>query len=392
MRTTESFGRGSSTPSRGRRRLGGICLALVLGGSGALPAVAGAADDPLAGGVGAAGLHAAGVTGLGVTVAVVGGPAAPAPEVLRAAAGHGRLLAAFDAVTGSALEPVARPAAGSGAPPPAAVLAAMLSSRRDPAGRFEGVAPDADLVLVRALGADGAGRAQDLARGIDWVVANRDRFGIRVLALPVAPPPGPRPGEEAVSEAALEAWRAGLVVVAAAGDGGPAPMTIAAPGEVPELITVGAAIRGPAGVLVAPYSAAGPIAAGFLKPELVAPVGTGEAAGTPTAAAVVAGVAALILQQEPWLTPDEVKRRLLASARPIGASGDGSDLLLRQGAGLVDAAAAAGFAPAPGSAPPSALRGITWSDLEARGPTGSDPMIHGLSWPGPAARGLTWSD
>ena len=87
-------------------------------------------------------------------------------------------------------------------------------------------------------------------------------------------------------------------------------MTVAFPGDLPQVLTVGAALEGSEGVGLAAGSASGPTVDGRLKPELVAP-----AADTAAAAAIVGGVAALLLEAEPWLTPDEVKLRLLAGAR-----------------------------------------------------------------------------
>jgi serine protease AprX len=57
--------------------------------------------------------------------------------------------------------------------------------------------------------------------------------------------------------------------------------------------------------------------------------------GTSQAAAVVAGVAALLIDQRPWLHPDALKALLTSTARPLGAPSEA------QGAGLVDAEAAA---------------------------------------------------
>jgi hypothetical protein len=60
--------------------------------------------------------------------------------------------------------------------------------------------------------------------------------------------------------------------------------------------------------------------------------------GTSQSAAVVSGVVALMLQQNPWLTPDEVKGRLMASARPaLDSDGELAYSIFQQGAGLVNA-------------------------------------------------------
>jgi hypothetical protein len=63
--------------------------------------------------------------------------------------------------------------------------------------------------------------------------------------------------------------------------------------------------------------------------------------GTSQSAAVVSGVAALVLAKEPWLTPDQVKCRIIASGKPaVDAGGKLAYSVLQQGTGMVDAARA----------------------------------------------------
>ncbi len=76
----------------------------------------------------------------------------------------------------------------------------------------------------------------------------------------------------------MAAWRAGIVVVAAAGDEGPAAVTIDMPGNVPYVITTGALTDNytPYDLSddrLAPFSSTRPTFEGFVKPELVAPGG-----------------------------------------------------------------------------------------------------------------------
>src|SRR5690606_14785450 len=160
-------------------------------------------------------------------------------------------------------------------------------------------------------------------------------------------------------------------VVTAAGNDGPDPMTIDVPGNVPYVITVGALTDNytpydGSDDRLASFSSAGPTFEGFVKPGLVAPGGHMAASmssssflanidpgsmnvaqqlfvmsGTSQAAAVTSGVVALLLQQEPGLTPDEVKCRLMASTRPaVNNRGKLAYSVFQQGAGLINAVSA----------------------------------------------------
>jgi serine protease AprX len=127
----------------------------------------------------------------------------------------------------------------------------------------------------------------------------------------------------------MAAWASGVVVVAAAGNSGPAPMTIGAPGNTPYIITVGAVTDNYKPMQVAQYtlasfSSAGPTYEGFVKPDVVGMGGHVAAyspsngllatefpqwynstaddftmSGTSQATAVVTGVVALMLQVDP---------------------------------------------------------------------------------------------
>ncbi len=145
-------------------------------------------------------------------------------------------------------------------------------------------------------------------------------------------------------------WFNGIVVVAAAGNEGPGAIDVA-PANDPFLITVGATDEkqtfDPADDVVAPYSAYGLTMDGHLKPDLVAPgqdivsllsdqsswgyehperlAINGEyfrLSGTSMSTPMVAGAVALLLQDEPELTPDQVKYRLTHTGPTIQGSGD----------------------------------------------------------------------
>src|SRR5690606_37768523 len=118
---------------------------------------------------------------------------------------------------------------------------------------------------------------------------------------------------------------------------------------------------------LASFSSTGPTFQGFVKPEIVAPGGHIAASmssssylayidppsvdplkqlftmsGTSQAAAVTSGVVALLLQDDPTLTPDTVKCRLIAAGRPaVKANGALAYSVFQQGAGLLNARDAA---------------------------------------------------
>lgn len=251
------------------------------------------------------------------------------------------------------------------------VTSVIVGSRTTDAGRYQGVAPGADVVAVKAFDPDGSGRYIDVIRGIDLMVRHKDDYGIRVLNLSFSGTPVSRYWEDPLNQAVMAAWRAGIVVVAAAGNSGPDPMTIGVPGNVPYIITVGAMTDSytpmdPADDRLASWSSAGPTHDGFVKPDIVAPGGhllgiiPGDSwialeypqyfqpdgdyftmSGTSQATAVVSGVVALMLQADPSLTPDDVKCRLMATARAaVDNDGAAAYSVFQQGAGLIDAMAA----------------------------------------------------
>lgn len=155
------------------------------------------------------------------------------------------------------------------------------------AGVYRGLAPDARLVLVK-VGRGGRIRDEDLARAFDWVIENRDRYGIRVVNVSLgADRDAPLPSNR-VNQLAEEAVAAGLVLVAAAGNSGCTNMPHSLPpATAPSAITVGGYDDGndPTLSRLSLYcSSFGPTADGLAKPELIA---------------LASGVAAPILPETP---------------------------------------------------------------------------------------------
>ena len=144
-----------------------------------------------------------------------------------------------------------------------------------------GIAPGAQLVNVRVLGADGSGLTSDVIAGIDWVIANRARYKIRVINLSLGHPVTEPAPTDPLCQAVARATAQGIIVVASAGndgmtaDGRTVLGSIVSPGNSPFALTVGALdTQGTAGRsddTVASYSSAGQPARSDGQPDVVAP-------------------------------------------------------------------------------------------------------------------------
>lgn len=194
-------------------------------------------------------------------------------------------------------------------------------------GRLLGIAPTARLLSVRAF--DGSsGTAQStttrILEGLQWAAD----AGARVVNMSFTGPADPR-----LHQMIASARARGVVVVAAAGNEGPrAPAAF--PAAYPEVIAVTAtdqadglfarAVRGPHVAIAAPG-----VDVFVAMPD----GGYTLTSGTSVAAAHVSGLAALLIERHPAITPEALRTLLQSSARDLGPQGR-DDLF---GAGLADA-------------------------------------------------------
>ena len=103
-----------------------------------------------------------------------------------------------------------------------------------------GTAPEASLLSVKVAGADGAADVSTVLAGLQWVVSFKDRYDIRVVNLSLGTDSTQSWEDDPLNYAVQRAWHAGIVVVVASANTGPAPGTIAKPGDDPWVVTVGA--------------------------------------------------------------------------------------------------------------------------------------------------------
>jgi serine protease AprX len=191
---------------------------------------------------------------------------------------------------------------------------------------YTGVAPGAALVGVKVLDLTGSGTVDDLDAGIQWVIDNKATYGIEILNLSVGIGGSyPSDGTDSTSTLVNAAFDAGIVVVVAAGNDGPAKYTIGSPAAAEKAITVGAmADVGESGFYLASWSSRGPTADERIKPDLCAPgvsitaadAGTTNGyvskSGTSMSTPFMAGTVALMLHANSSLTPADVKNTAMA--------------------------------------------------------------------------------
>jgi len=231
---------------------------------------------------------------------------------------------------------------------------------------FRGIAPQANIINLRALDSSGQGSDSSVINAIERAIQLKNTWNIRVLNLSLGRTIAESYTLDPLCQEVEKAWQQGLVVVVAAGnDGRDNSMgtngysTIASPGDDPYVITVGAmkdmGTTTRSDDLVASYSSKGPtLLDQVVKPDLVAPGNSVVSAlaagsqlpqrfpggvvpvsyyfkggktnntsnssyyfrlsGTSMAAPMVSGAAALLLQRDSTLSPDQVKARLMKAA------------------------------------------------------------------------------
>lgn len=230
----------------------------------------------------------------------------------------------------------------------AGIIAAVANNLTGLKANVVGVAPEARIVDIKAMDCEGGGTDDVIAVGIRRAVD----LGVRVLNMSIG-------GEEPapiLAEAIAYGQARGVLFVVAAGNGSGVPVYY--PAAYPGVVAVGALdTRGRRAsysnvgselAVMAPGGGINQTAEGILSTlptyEHVLSAGRtqgswpghGRVSGTSQASPVVAGVAALLLSQEPTLSPDQVRLRLLASSKDMGSNGFDKDT----GWGMVDAAAA----------------------------------------------------
>ena len=188
-----------------------------------------------------------------------------------------------------------------------------------------GMAPQAFLVGVKVLDAGGSGSFATVMAGMEWTVENRFKFNIRAASMSLGGPglaEWASSDDDSVNRYANEMMAAGIAIFIAAGNNAVSAQ-IGTPGSAEDAITVGALDKNSA---IAVYSSQGPTEEGRVKPN-IAYVGSNvmsvafntgdqytDMSGTSMATPGAAGVAALMFQANPDLSPFDVKNIMQETA------------------------------------------------------------------------------
>jgi serine protease AprX len=263
-------------------------------------------------------------------------------------------------------------------------------------GKYIGVAPMVNIINVKVSNDDGSAMMADVVAGLQWVLENKNTYDIRVVNLSLNSSVAESYHTSPLDAAVEILWFNKIVVVVSAGNHGNG--AIYPPANDPFVITVGATDdKGTASIsddVMASFSAYGLTSDGVKKPDIVAPgtniiarlvnqnmglanthpshkVGTQyfRMSGTSMSAPMVSAAVALLLQDEPNLTPDQVKYRLIATANKSWSGYNST----KSGAGYLDI-----YAAIYGTTTKNSNTGLMASQLLS---TGSTPITWGsVGW------------
>jgi serine protease AprX len=223
-------------------------------------------------------------------------------------------------------------------------------------GKYVGVAPAANLINVKASDDEGKATTLDVIDGLQFVVDHENEFNIRVVNLSLNEATPSSYKTNPLDAAVEQAWNAGIVVVAAAGNRGTASDAVQyAPANDPFVITVGGVDdQGTADSsddVAASWSSTGTTRDGHAKPDFLAPgahmvstlakkseiaelcpsciVGGAyfRMGGTSMATGVASGVVALLLEKHDNWTPNQVKSAIVNNLRQVPGVGQELDAL-----------------------------------------------------------------
>ena len=194
-------------------------------------------------------------------------------------------------------------------------------------GKYRGAAPGCGIISLKVLDRYGTGSQDDVLRALRWIREYRQQYRMRVVNISVGTTCNSKRNHARLLGSVEQLWDEGVVVVTAAGNQGPRPGSITAPGSSKKVITVGSSdlLEGRSAI-----SGRGPTAECVCKPDIVAPgnkimscvpgkpYSYGVKSGTSMSTPLVTGAIACALEKNPALTNTDIKTMLMNSAEDMG--------------------------------------------------------------------------
>ena len=184
-----------------------------------------------------------------------------------------------------------------------------------------GIAPECNIISLKVLDNHGNGSSNQFVDGLKWLFLHHETYHIQILNISIGSSQAALKDENAPLHYWInKLWDIGITICCSAGNNGPDPNSITAPGNCRKIITVGSSDG-------KHFSSAGPLLPYITKPELVAPgtniislkPGSGYhiKSGTSMSVPFISGACALLLQLQPRLTNDQIKIRLMEASHTI---------------------------------------------------------------------------
>ena len=194
-------------------------------------------------------------------------------------------------------------------------------------GKYRGAAPGCGIISLKVLDRYGTGSQDDVLRALRWIREYRQQYRIRVVNISVGTTCNSKKDHTGLLKSVEQLWDEGMVIVTAAGNLGPKPGSITAPGSSKKVITVGSSdlLEGRGAI-----SGRGPTEECVCKPDIVAPgnkimscvpgkpFSYGVKSGTSMSTPLVTGAIACALEKDPALTNTNIKTMLMNSADDMG--------------------------------------------------------------------------
>lgn len=120
-------------------------------------------------------------------------------------------------------------------------VAGIIAGTGEGNGTYTGVAPGAALIGLKVLDANGSGSLSNVTAAVDWAVANKAAYDIKVISMSLGTS-GSSDGTDTLSQAVNNAADQGIIPVIAAGNSGPGRYTVGSPGAAVKAITVASAL------------------------------------------------------------------------------------------------------------------------------------------------------